>query len=361
MRQIKSHLKIVQLTPGAGDMYCGNCLRDNAMVAEWNRWGHDVCMVPLYLPLTLDEPDQSANVPIFFGGVNVFLDHKIPWLWRCLPTGIRKLLDSRTLLKSLGKRVSKTNPAEVGALTVSMLQGEHGRQIKELRELSDWLQHEQKPNVLSFSNALLLGMHNHLKERTGAKTVCFLAGEDTFLDNLPEPHRSQAWELIRTHVRQIDLLIAPSRYYAELMCERLELPQERIRVVHSGINTADFTTKIDGNAETVGSAGANRPPTLGYFARMSPAKGLEVLINAFVEIRKRGNVPNLKLKIGGNLNEWSEPWVELLKLRILIEKLTDDVSFHPNVSRAEKIRFLRSLDVFSVPAVGNEPFGVKVV
>ncbi len=26
-------MRIVQLTPGAGGMYCGNCLRDNALVA----------------------------------------------------------------------------------------------------------------------------------------------------------------------------------------------------------------------------------------------------------------------------------------------------------------------------------------
>jgi glycosyltransferase involved in cell wall biosynthesis len=356
MQQINSMagLKIVQLTPGAGEMYCGNCLRDNALVAEWNRLGHDVCMVPLYLPLTLDEPDQSTNVPIFFGGINVFLDHKIPWLWRCLPMRFRKLFDSRTLLKSVGRKVSKTNPAEVGALTVSMLQGEHGRQIKELQELSDWLQHDQKPNVISFSNALLLGMSNHLQKATGAKTVCFLAGEDTFVDSLPEPYCSQAWELIRAHVQKIDLLIAPSRYYAELMSERMELPLERVHVVYNGINTADFANAAD-------PAEPNRPPTLGFFARMCTAKGLDVLVDAFIEIRKRGNVPRLKLKVGGNLNKWNEPLVNVLKLKLKAEGLEQEVSFHPNVSRADKIRFLRSLDVFSVPAVSNEPFGFYVV
>ena len=61
----KTDLRIIQLTPGAGEMYCGNCLRDNALAAQRNRSGRDVCMVPLYLPLTVDEPDQSENVPVF--------------------------------------------------------------------------------------------------------------------------------------------------------------------------------------------------------------------------------------------------------------------------------------------------------
>ena len=350
----KPGLKIVQLTPGAGEMYCGNCLRDNALVADWIRLGHDVCMVPLYLPLTLDEPDQSKNVPVFFGGVNVFLDHKISWLWRFVPQKIRRLLDSRMLLNTIGRRVSKTNPAEVGALTVSMLQGEHGRQLHELRELSGWVQKEHRPDVLSFSNALLLGMQSHLKMVTGARTICFLTGEDAFLDSLPEPYRTQAWNLLRHHVRQVDLLIAPSRYYAELMSARLELPQQRIHVIYHGINTEGF----EDNAPSIE---AGQPPTLGFFARMCAAKGLDVLIDAFIEIRKRGNVPTLQLKIGGNLNPWNEQWMRLLQLKLQVEGVLHDVSFHPNVSRADKIRFLRSVDVFSVPAVGAEPFGFYVM
>jgi glycosyltransferase involved in cell wall biosynthesis len=257
------------------------------------------------------------------------------------------------LLKSIGRKVSKTNPAEVGALTVSMLRGEQGHQLRELQELSDWLQKEQKPEVVLFSNALLLGAHHSIQKATGAKTVCFLSGEDTFLDKLPEPFRSQAWNLIRTHVGQIDLLLAPSRYYADIMSKRLELPPQRIRVVYSGINTEGFEDDV--------VAESNRPPTLGFFARMSADKGLNFLVDAFIELRKRGNIPSLKLKIGGNLNSWNEKWVETLKWRLQNEGVLQEVSFHPNVSREEKIQFLRSLDVFLFFVVGGAPFGFYVV
>ena len=349
----KTSLKIVQLTPGAGKMYCGNCLRDNALAAQWNRLGHDVCMVPLYLPLTLDEPDQSENVPVFFGGINVFLDYKIPRLWHFVPERIRKLLDSRTLLQSIGQRVSKTNPAKVGALTVSMLQGVYGYQRREVLELTDWLQKEQQPEIVVFSNALLLGMLHHIKQTTGAKTICFLTGEDAFLDQLPEPHRSRAWELIRSHVQQVDLLIAPSCYYAELMSRRLELPPQRIHVVYNGINTEGFDDTV--------SIEPNRPPTLGFFARMCADKGLDILVDAFIELCRRGNVPNLQLKIGGNLNPWNESWVQSLKQKLRTANVLQNVHFYPNIDRQEKIRFLRSLDVFSVPAVCHEPFGFYVI
>ena len=90
-------MNLVQITPGAGAMYCGNCFRDNALVAELRRMGHDVTMVPLYLPLTLDEEDQSADTPIFFGGINVFLEQKSA-LFRKAPDWLRHLLASRKLL-----------------------------------------------------------------------------------------------------------------------------------------------------------------------------------------------------------------------------------------------------------------------
>jgi hypothetical protein len=52
-------MNIVQLTPGAGKMYCGNCFRDNALVKELRRMGHDTLMMPLYLPLTLEDEDAT--------------------------------------------------------------------------------------------------------------------------------------------------------------------------------------------------------------------------------------------------------------------------------------------------------------
>ena len=341
-------------------MYCGNCLRDNAMVADWSRLGHDVCMVPLYLPLTLDEPDQSADVPVFFGGINVFMSHKIPRIWQFVPEKVRRWLDSRSFLKSIGRRVSKTNPAEVGSLTVSMLKGATGSQRRELLELADWLK-EHKPDVLSFSNALILGMHQHLRSVTGAKTLCFLSGEDTFLDELPEPHKTQAWRLVREHVSEIDVLIAPSRYYAALMSERLNLPQERIHVVHSGINTDGFAKQNKDKQRKEDQPESNTALVLGYFARMSETKGLAVLVDAFIEIRQRGTVPNLQLKIGGNLNPWNKDLLERLQNKLAMAGLSQDVRFYPNVSREAKIQFLQSLDIFSVPSVGDEPFGFYAV
>ena len=45
-------MRIVQLTPGTGNFYCGNCLRDNALTGSLREMGHDVLLVPM-IPTTL--------------------------------------------------------------------------------------------------------------------------------------------------------------------------------------------------------------------------------------------------------------------------------------------------------------------
>ncbi|MFM7101616.1 MAG: glycosyltransferase family 1 protein, partial [Verrucomicrobiota bacterium] len=131
-------MRLVQITPGAGGMYCGNCFRDNALVAALRRQGHDTLMVPLYLPMTLDEAPTSGDSPTFFGGINVYLDQKLPWHRRA-PRWFRALFDSPALLKWAAGKAAKTRAEDVGELNLSMLRGEEGCQRRDLAELVGWL------------------------------------------------------------------------------------------------------------------------------------------------------------------------------------------------------------------------------
>jgi glycosyltransferase involved in cell wall biosynthesis len=342
-------MNIVHLTPGAGGMYCGNCFRDNALVAALRRAGHDACLAPLYLPPHLDEPDESVQQPIFYGGISVYLEQIMPWT-RYLPRFVHRYLSSRKVLGMLGDRAAKTQPAEVGAMTVSMLSDECGRQLRELDELCHWLK-EQKPEVVCFSNALILGMHRRIKAETGAKTVCILSGEDGFLDGIKEPYRTESWNLVKRHVANVDMLVAPSRFFADYMTTRLELPTERIHVLYNGINLDGYDAPAQSNGEKV----------FGFFARMSREKGIDLVVDAFIVLKKRGTLRDMKLKIGGGCTRWNEPLVKELQAKLNAEGFLNDVSFHPNPNRAEKIALLKSINVCAIPARGNVPSALTVL
>ena len=72
-------------------------------------------------------------------------------------------------------------------------------------------------------------------------------------------------------------------------------------------------------------------------------------------------MPKLQLRIGGACGPGDQAFVGKLKERLAAAGVAGDVEFHPNLSRAEKLAFLRSLTVFSVPALYGEAFGLYVI
>ncbi|HTL16497.1 MAG TPA: glycosyltransferase family 4 protein [Patescibacteria group bacterium] len=351
-------MNILQLTPGAGTMYCGNCLRDNALVAALRDMGHDVLMVPLYLPLTLDETDQSAGTPVFFSGINVYLDQQSTW-FRNAPRWLRHLLSSTMLLKWAARFSAKTRAETLGPLTLSMLHGENGNQAAELNDLISWLKTQPAPDLIFLSNALLLGMGKRLKQALNRPLVCMLQGEDYFLDSLPEGHRQACWETLAKRAVDADLFIAPSRYFGQLMQTRLAVGAERVRVVYNGISLEGYENTSENSGRASGASAS--PPVLGYLARMCREKGLHTLVRSFIELRKKAQVPQLKLCVAGSLGPNDEPLVRELRRELDQAGLGQDASFHPNIDRATKLSLLQSFTVFSVPALYGEAFGLYVI
>jgi glycosyltransferase involved in cell wall biosynthesis len=367
-------MTILQITPGAGAMYCGLCIRDNALVAILRRMGHQVVMVPLYLPFTLDEVDQSAGTPIFFSGINVYLEQKSA-LFRHAPQWFHKLLTSRSLLKWAAGKATRTRAEDLGELTLSMLRGEEGNQARELDQLITWLKTQPRPDVICLSTALLIGLARRLKSELKCPVVCHFQGEDYFLDALPEPSRAACWQTLAERAAHVALFVAPSRYFGELMRQRLHLPSEKLRISFNGINLAGYGDErraiSDGERTSPPPSTLDpRPstsdpqtpsPSLGFFARMCKEKGLDTLVNAYITLRHRNRVKDLKLRIGGGCGPADEPFVSALRDVLSIAGFIGDVEFHPNLDRAKKQQFLRSLSVFSVPALYGEAFGLYVI
>ena len=154
-------MKLMQLTPGTGHFYCGSCLRDNTLGRALQRRGNEVTVVPLYLPQMLEEPSTSEQ--IHMGGINMFLQQKTR-LSRYLPRWVANILDRPGLLRWASRVGSLTNASVLGAMTLSMLKGEHGHQAKELDKLVAWAVELERPDVIVLSNVLLSGVARRLRE-----------------------------------------------------------------------------------------------------------------------------------------------------------------------------------------------------
>jgi glycosyltransferase involved in cell wall biosynthesis len=330
-------------------MYCGGCFRDNALTAALRRAGRDTLMVPLYLPLNLEEPDQSAGTPIFFSGINVYLEQKYP-IFSKAPSWVRRWFTAPGLLRGIGRRAVKIRPEETGDLTLSMLRGEEGQQAREIEELILWLKTQSDIGVVCLSNALLIGMARRLKKELKIPVVCTFQGEDSFLDALPDAQRRSAYALLTDRARDIDLFIAPSRYFAELMKKRLSLPDRQVKVVFNGISLAGYSPAKEPPA----------PPAIGFFARMCPEKGLDFLVEAFLVLKMRNRLPDLRLLVGGSLSPSDQPFVDSVQMRLRRASAMQDARFFPNLDRAAKQDFYRSLSLLCMPTKHPEAFGLYV-
>src|SRR5690349_9022463 len=104
-------LNISILAAGAAGMYCGSCMRDNGLAATLVRMGHAVTLVPLYTPLRTEQASPGTHDEVFFGGVNVFLQHA-SGVFRKTPRAFDWLLDRAWLLKLAGRYGADTPPEQ---------------------------------------------------------------------------------------------------------------------------------------------------------------------------------------------------------------------------------------------------------
>jgi glycosyltransferase involved in cell wall biosynthesis len=361
-------MRVAYITAGAAGMYCGSCLHDNTLAAALLALGHEALLIPTYTPIRTDEPNVSQE-RIFFGGINVYLQQKLP-LFRHTPWMLDRLLDAPRLLGWVSRFAVNTQADRLGDLTLSVLRGEHGHQRKEIAKLAEWLATEVRPEIVNLTNALISGMVPELKRRLGVPVVCTLQGDDVFLETLPEPHRSESLALIREHCQKIDGFIATSRYYADFMTGYFGIPREGIEVIYPGLNLAGHGKSFIPEP----AAAAPRPLTIGYFARVSPEKGLHVLADAFrilhetppegtagLATRLQTTPPRYRLRVSGWLGGHNRRYFEGIRDRLRQSGLDTHFEHVESPDHASKVRFLQSLDVLSVPTVYREPKGLYVL
>lgn len=341
-------MRIFAFTAGAASMYCGSCLRDNALAAELKARGHDILLLPVYTPTLVDEVNVSEE-HVFFGGISVYLQQQSR-LFRKTPWLVDKLWDSKLALKAAAKRSIPVNPKFLGEMTVAMLKGEHGPQQKEFEKMVHHLRPLGKPDVVTIPNSLVISMMGPLKRALGCPVYVTLQGEDLFLENLHEPYRTDSLKLIREMVPQADGFIAVSEFGARLMSSYLGIPKEKMHVIPLGVNPHDLTRKP-----------LEREPgpfRVGYFARIAPEKSLHQLCEAYRWMRHEGGLPPSRLEAAGYLAPEYKEYLHIIERQMQEWGLGSEFHYHGSLDRAEKIRFLHRADVISVPSLYAEVKGL---
>ncbi len=332
-------------------MFCGSCMHDNSLAAALMRLGWDVQLIPTYTPIRTDEENVSQN-RVFFGGLNVYLQQKMP-LFRYLPRTLDRWLDSPWLINLLASRGIRTDAAQLGELTLSMLRGTDGYQRKEIFRLRDWLRQTAKPDLLLLTNVLIAACVPELKAHLHVPVVVTLQGDDLFLEGLPAPYKEQAFQEIRRIIEHVDGFLVHSEYYADFMRDYLSIPAEKLSVVPIGLRATEFQSLPTRELAT--------PATVGYLARICPAKGFHLLVEAFLRLRREPGMEQVRLKAAGWLGKDDQEYYERERDKIHAAGAEDHFEYVGVIDRPQKIDFLSSIDVLSVPTTYQEPKGIYVL
>ena len=343
-------MRILYITAGAAGMFCGSCLRDNALATELIRQDHDVTLLPLYTPTRTDEANVSSD-RVFFGGISVYLEQHSAF-FRHTPRLLDRVWDSELALKAAARRSIPVDPQSLAELTISMLRGVDGHQRKEFFKLIDWLAERETPDIINLPNALLISLAGPVRKALRRPVCVTLQGEDVFLDGLKEPFRSEAVNLIRSSVDSVDAFISVSEFYADSMSEYFRIPRDKIHVVPLGINLEGHGANHHEHNEVF---------TVGYFARIAPEKGLHLLADAYIRLRERGELGDARLEAAGYLAPEHREFLRGIERRLKEAGFGEEFHYRGELDRDAKISFLRSMDVFSMPTTYAEPKGLSVI
>ncbi len=346
--QALRRMHIAILTAGGAGMFCGSCMHDNFWARSLIASGHEATLIPTYTPLQLDEANQSGD-RLFLGGLNVYLNSRFAW-WRRLPRWMTRWVDSPRVIRWATGRSVGNDARELGELTLSLLQGEFGPHRQAIRELAHFIGEELRPEALIFSNALLVGALHEIRECWDGTVLCMLQGDDVFLDSLPVEYRSRTIDAISAKAAEFNGFLTHTRFYRQYMAEYLGIPLEKFRQVPLSIDAAPHTGTP--------RAAQGGPLTIGYFARIAPEKGLHHLVEAC--LRLQGMNQPFRLRLGGYLGRQHRDYYRT-QCRKLQSAGVDFESIGSPETIEEKVAFLSSLDVLSVPTDFLEPKGIYVL
>jgi glycosyltransferase involved in cell wall biosynthesis len=340
-------LKITMLVPGTGNFFCGSCLRDHSLAKGLIKLGHDATMVPLYLPHVAEDNIETA--PLFFGGINVYLQQFS--FYKYIPKFIIKKLDQPKLLKFISRFSGFTSAKTLGKLTLSSLEINEVNNNVEFNKMVDWLKNSNKPDCIILSNCLLAGFAKTLKEVLSCPVFCTLQGEDSFLDSLIEPYRSKSWAELKDCAKHIELFMPVSKTYGEIMKERMDIDDTKISHVYNGIELEDIPHEAQPSEEFI----------IAFLANIIPDKGLSTLVDAFIHLKSILQNKPLKLMILGSTTPFTKNYLESVKSKLEQNKLLDQTIIKTNLTKEDKFKYLSRASILSVPATYGESFGLYII
>lgn len=335
-------MRILFMVPGSGDsFYCGNCFRDNLHASALRKAGHDITIMPLYLPLR--HPSFQADTPLFFPATTFYTAQRF-FTNRKMPKWLERLSSSEAMLHIASSMSGTTSAEGTEAMTISMITGDGSAFQDQINQMLDWLNEQEKPDIIHLSSSLLIGIAKMLRRQLDIPIVCSVQDEEVWLDQMKDQDALAAWQGIMENSHYIDRFITTSQFYKEVLKQRIPQITE-VEVIYPGIDRIKYT------ADSL-----PKDPVIGFFYRMNRENGLDILVKAYLKLKEKGTVPNLRLKIGGGYTGKDKHFVKEMKK--MLSPYKEEVEVCDTYSLEDHARFYSTISLLSVPITFEEGVGL---
>lgn len=196
-------------------------------------------------------------------------------------------------------------------------------------------------------------VHTHLPRADLLGWLCKLSNPSLpWVASVHAVYRRRSWRGRRTLPllarvwRQADAVVAISQAVADWLVNDMRVPQEKVHVVHYGIDLTPFV-------QAKPAAGKGPGPTVGTMGRLDPDKGHDVFLRAARVVAER--YPDARFLIAGHDPTGYRPHLQQLIAELGLERQAKLVGFVADVPA-----FMAELDVF-VLASRTEGFGQVLV
>ncbi|MBT3749547.1 MAG: glycosyltransferase family 4 protein, partial [Bacteroidetes bacterium] len=104
-----------------------------------------------------------------------------------------------------------------------------------------------------------------------------------------------------------------------------------------------------------------KPRNIGYISRMCHGNGVDIVVDAFVELKKMAGFEDVKLFLTGGSTGDDKEILKSIKKTIASSGLNDQVIFEDDFENEDRIRFFNSVSFISVPVRNGEAFGLYLI
>jgi len=165
---------------------------------------------------------------------------------------------------------------------------------------------------------------------------------------MSDQHRRIIWKLLADNAREVDAFIPVSRYFADVMSERMQIPEQKIHIIPIGIEPEKYSYH-----EPVFQA-----PAIGYLSRVCEENGFGILVDAFIRLKSDTRFSKLKLIATGGFTNDDRKFIRKQVSKLKAMGVEEDLEIVHDFTPATRSAFFSKLTVLSVPVLKGEAFGL---